>query len=305
MANFDDAQLRRLDVTLLLVFEEAMASGKLSAAAKRLGLTQSAISHAIGRLREVFGDELFIRTPRGVRPTPRALALREPLAEALRLIGGAIRPASFDPARDERVFRVAASDYETAWFAPLLVGDGAGASRFIFRTLIRRDALDALQAGDIDLLLGYAWDKGRACEAVTLYDEDYRVVARQGHPALARPLDIGRYASHGHVLVSPGATLSGVVDEALAKAGVSRRVVAAVPYFLAALATVARTDLLATVPSRVARCHAAGFGLATAVPPVPVRSFPVRMVWSRRLGADPALAWLRERVREAARAAPA
>ena len=304
MANFDDAQLRRLDATLLLVFEEAMASGKLSAAAKRLGLTQSAISHAIGRLREVFGDELFIRTPRGVRPTPRALALREPLAEALRLIGRAIRPASFDPARDERVFRVAASDYETAWFAPLLLGDGAGASRFIFRTLIRRDALDALQAGDIDLLLGYAWDKGRACEAVTLYDEDYRVVARQGHPALARPLDIGRYASHGHVLVSPGATLSGVVDEALAKASVSRRVVAAVPYFLAALATVARTDLLATVPSRVARCHAAGFGLATAVPPVPVRSFPVRMVWSRRLGADPALAWLRERVREAARAAP-
>ncbi|MBV8869861.1 MAG: LysR family transcriptional regulator, partial [Acetobacteraceae bacterium] len=293
MVNFDDAQLRRLDVNLLLVFEEAMASGKLSAAAKRLGLTQSAISHAIGRLREVFGDELFIRTPRGVRPTPRALALREPLAEALRLIGGAIRPASFDPTRDERVFRVAASDYETAWFAPLLVGDGAGASRFIFRTLIRRDALDALQAGDIDLLLGYAWDKGRACEAVTLYDEDYRVVARQGHPALARPLDIGRYASHGHVLVSPGATLTGVVDEALAKAGVSRRVVAAVPYFLAALATVARTDLLATVPSRVARCHAAGFGLATAVPPVPVRSFPVRMVWSRRLGADPALAWLR------------
>jgi DNA-binding transcriptional LysR family regulator len=157
MTNFDDAQLRRLDVTLLLVFEEAMASGKLSAAAKRLGLTQSAISHAIGRLREVFKDELFMRTPRGVQPTPRALALRAPLAEALRLIGGAIRPASFDPARDERVFRVAASDYETALFAPLLLGGGAGASRFIFRTLVRRGALDALQAGDIDLLLGYTW----------------------------------------------------------------------------------------------------------------------------------------------------
>jgi DNA-binding transcriptional LysR family regulator len=130
------------------------------------------------------------------------------------------------------------------------------------------------------------------------------VVARQGHPALAQPLDIGRYASHGHVLVSPGASLSGIVDDALAKAGVSRRVVAAVPYFLAALATVARTDLLATVPRRVARCHAPDFGLATAIPPVPVRSFPVRMVWNRRLGADPALAWLRDRVREAAKTAP-
>ncbi len=82
--NFDEAQLRRLDLTLLLVFEEAMATGKLSAAAKRLGLTQSAISHALKRLREVFEDELFIRTPRGVQPTPRAMALRAPLADALR-----------------------------------------------------------------------------------------------------------------------------------------------------------------------------------------------------------------------------
>lgn len=110
--KFDDAKLRRLDVTLLLVFEEAMASGKLSAAAKRLGLTQSAISHAVGRLRDAFGDELFIRTSRGVRPTPRALALREPVSEALRLINGALRPAPFDPDRGERVFRIAASDYE-------------------------------------------------------------------------------------------------------------------------------------------------------------------------------------------------
>ena len=104
-------------------------------------------------------------------------------------------------------------------------------------------------------------------------------------------------------VVSPGASLSGIVDYALAKADVSRRVVAAVPYFLAALATVARTDLLATVPGRVARCHAPNFGLAIAVPPVPVRSFPVRMVWNRRLGADPALAWLRDRVREATKTA--
>ena len=298
--NFDEAQLRRLDMTLLLVFDEAMASGKLSAAAKRLGLTQSAISHALKRLRDVFEDELFIRTPHGVQPTPRALALRAPLAEALRLIGGAVRPASFDPARDERVFRIAASDYETALFAPLLLGEGLGATRFIFSTLIRREAIDALHAGDIDLLLGYTWDKSQGCEALTLFHEDYRVVARNGHPALAEPLDLERYARCGHVLVAPGATLTGIVDKALAGVGASRRVVVAVPYFFAALATVARTDLLATVPHRIAHGHAMEFGLEIALPPVAIRSFPVQMVWSKRLGVDPALSWLRDRVQATA-----
>jgi DNA-binding transcriptional LysR family regulator len=143
MPEFDDTQLRRLDLTLLLVFEEAMASRKLSAAAKRLGLTQSAISHAMKRLRDIFGDELFIRTPSGVIPTPRALALRGPLSEAVTLVAGAVQPATFDPARDSRTFRIAAPDYETSLFAPLLADTGpadkrASGPRFIFRPLVRR-----------------------------------------------------------------------------------------------------------------------------------------------------------------------
>jgi DNA-binding transcriptional LysR family regulator len=297
--KFNDAQLRRLDISLLLVFEETMAAGKLSAAAKRLGLTQSAISHAVGRLREAFGDELFIRTSTGVQPTPRAMTLREPVAEALRLIDGALRPTRFDPDRDERVFRIAASDYETSLVAPLLVGRNSGTTRFIFCTLIRKDAIEALHAGDLDLLIGYTWDKDKACVSATLYDEDYCVVARKRHPAMAHRLSIATYTNHGHVLVSPGGTLTGIVDKALAVAGASRRVVVAVPYFLAALATVARSDLLATVPRRVAHCHARHFGLAMAPPPIPIRSFPVQMIWSRRLAVDSALLWLRNRVVEA------
>jgi DNA-binding transcriptional LysR family regulator len=261
MMNFNDAQLRRLDITLLLVFDEAIASGKLSAAATRLGLTQSAISHAVKRLREIFDDELFVRTPRGVQPTTRALALRGPVSEALRLLGGAVGSASFDPARDERVFRIAATDYETALFAPLLLDADptSGSPRYIFRALIR-----------------------------------------QGHPALSQPLTLAQYTKYGHVLASPGGrSLSGIVDKTLATAGVSRRVVMAVPYFFAVLATVARTDLIATLPRRVAQCHAKDFGLGITVPPVPIRSFPVQMVWSRRLGVDPAIGWLRARVKAA------
>jgi DNA-binding transcriptional LysR family regulator len=305
MMPFDDAQLRRLDLTLLLVFEEVMASGKLSAAAKRVGLTQSAVSHALKRLREIFGDELFIRTPRGVLPTPRARVLRGPLAEALRLIGGAVRPPRFDPESSQRVFRIAATDYETALFAPhLLRADAATtSSRFVFRTLVRREAIDALDAGDIDLLLGYTWKRGEACDAITLYEEDYLVVAKKGHPAVTKPLTLAQYAGYRHVLVSPTGSLNGIVDKALADVGRTRRVILAVPYFFAALATVARTELIATLPSRVARFHAANFGLGTRSPPVPIRSFPVQMVWSKRLGDDPALAWLRDKIQTATKLA--
>ena len=191
MTDFDDIALRRLDGTLLLVFEAAMDGGKLSAAAKRLGLTQSAVSHALKRLRSIFADELFVRTPHGVQPTPRALALREPLRAALDLMAGAIRPPRFDSARG-------------------------------------------------------------GCDAMTLYDEDYLVVGRPGHPALEPPPDIDRHAAAGHVLTAPGGAASGIVDTVLAAHGRGRRVAITVPYFLAALATVARTDLIATVPRRQA-----------------------------------------------------
>ncbi len=214
------------------------------------------------------------------------------------MIGAAVRPERFDPKRDGRVFRIAASDYETSLFSPLLLSSGLVVSRIIFRSLVRHGAIEALHVGDIDLLLGYTWDRGKSCDTVTLFHEDYVVVARQGRPVFAEPLDVDRYTRFGHVLVSPGASLTGIVDKALAGLGASRQVVMAVPYFFAALATVARTDLIETPPRRVAHCHAATFGLTMALPPVPVRSFPVQMVWSRRLGADPALSWLRERVEE-------
>ena len=299
MPDFSGTELRRLDLTLLLVFEEAMASGKLSAAARRLGLTQSAISHALKRLREIFDDELFVRTPRGVQPTPRAIALRVPLSEALRLIAGAVSPAGFDPAMTDRVFRIAAPDLETALFAPVLAQGDTG-PRLIFRPLIRREAIDALHASEIDLALGYSGERAPGCDSAILFEEDYLVVARCGNPALAVPLDLDAYTSVGHVLAAPGGTPGGIVDHVLTAHGRARRVVVTVPYFLAALATAAATDLIATIPRQLALRHAAAFKLATAKPPVAIRRFAVRMTWHRRSASDPGLAWLRAQVIAAA-----
>lgn len=301
MTDINDAQLRRLDVTLLLVFEEILRSGKLSAAAKRLGLTQSAISHALKRLRDIFADDLFSRTPHGVTPTPRALALRTPIAEALRLLDSTLRPAQFDPAHDRRLFRIAALDYETSLFAPYLSTAAPGGPQFQFLPLIRRAASAALLASEIDLAIGYSWERPTGCESALLYQEDYAVVARAGHPALKGRLTLARYAGLQHVLTAPGGSFSGIVDKALAAAGYERRIAVAVPYFLAALSIVAHGDLVATVPRRLAHSHVKGFGLSLARPPLPVRAFPVRMSWNRRGSSDPALLWLRDQVEKAAR----
>jgi DNA-binding transcriptional LysR family regulator len=213
-----------------------------------------------------------------------------------------VQPATFDPAHDSRTFRIAAPDYETSLFAPLLADTGpadqrtAGA-RFIFRPLVRRQAIDALTSSEIDLVLGYTDDRRGGCERELLFEDDYLVVARTGHPALRMTLTIDHYASFGHVLVSPGGMLSGVVDTALAVDARSRRVAVAVPYFLAALATVARSDLIATVPRRIALLHGPNFGLGSAEPPIAIRRFPVWMTWSRRTSTDPAIMWLREQLR--------
>ena len=298
MSQSDLAHIRRLDLTLLLLFEAISASGKLTLAGERLGLTQSAVSHALKRLREIFADELFVRTSHGVQPTPRGAALRKPLAEALHLISASVTPTEFDPMRDHRVFRVAATDYETSLIAPTLANvlTHPVASQVMIRPLVRRDAIEALKAGEIDFMIGYSWENDAGCESLTLYDEDFLVVARAGHPIFSGKLDAARFAACDHVLVSPIGGLSGMVDDVLAAIGLARRVALAVPFFLTAMATVARSDLIATLPRRLVLAHAGTFGLTSVEPPLEIRRFPVRMLWSRRLGEDPAVAWLRSRL---------
>jgi DNA-binding transcriptional LysR family regulator len=138
---------------------------------------------------------------------------------------------------------------------------------------------------------------------VTLFQEDYSVIARAGHPILSAPLDLDAYTNAGHVLTGPGGTLSGIVDQILETEGRARRVVVSVPYFLAALATVAASNLIATVPRSLAVAHARSFGLMTAEPPLAIRRFAVQMTWSRRSASDRGLAWLRGQMVEAARMA--
>lgn len=293
-------QLRRLDMAQLVVFQELMRHRKLTVVADRLGLTQSAISHALKRLRATLDDELFLRRPAGVEPTARAIELDPRIAQILALSGELLQSRQpFDPEKAERLVRIGALDLEIALFAPALirlVRKEAPGLKISFRNLTRRQAMDGLAAGDIDIALGYFQSLPESFDSIALLEESYLTAMRRRHPLAGRKLTLKSYCAAEHLLVSIDGDLHGTVDKALADMGSKRRVVASVPMFFPALTALASSDLIATLPSRLVRAHASRFGLASSSPPLPIRTFAMSAAWHRRVSSDPALTWLRERL---------
>jgi DNA-binding transcriptional LysR family regulator len=300
MSELSTSELRRLDLTLLMVFLGLLRHRKALDVAAELGLTQSAISQSLKRLRDIFGDELFLRRPHGMEPTATALALEAPVAAAVDALRGALGAAkSFDPATATGLVRVAALDAEQAVLIPPLAARlsrlAPGLTLSVL-PLARGAALEALAEGRADLVLGYVWDLPDAISGEPLYDESFLVAGRPEALPHAPHISLDDYCAADHILISPGGDLRGVVDDQLAAMDRGRRVVLGLPAFLPALAAVAASGALVTLPARVAQAFAAGFGLVTAEPPIAVRSFPVCVFWHRRNDRDPKLRWLLEQL---------
>jgi DNA-binding transcriptional LysR family regulator len=305
MSELSTSELRRLDLTLLLVFLGLLRHRKALDVAAELGLTQSAISQSLKRLRDIFGDELFLRRPHGMEPTATALALEAPVAAAVDALRGALGAArSFDPATATGLVRVAALDAEQAVLVPPLAARlrllAPGLTLSVL-PLGRGAAMEALSEGRADLVLGYVWDQPEAISGEPLYDESFLVAGRPEALPEAPHISLDAYCAADHILISPGGDLRGVVDDQLAAMDRGRRVVLGLPAFLPALAAVAASGTLVTLPARVARAFAPGFGLATAEPPIPVRSFPVSVFWHRRNDTDPRTTWIRQQLRDVRR----
>jgi len=288
MRDISYTDIRRIDLTLLLIFAELMRHRKLTTVAARLGLQQSSISHALKRLRDIFGDELFRRHPGGVVPTARARELEPMLLGAIDLVRAALDPSpAFDPATADQMLRISGLDYDCALFAAPLIErlrDAAPGVDVSFRPLARRAALDALRAGELDLAIGFFPRLPAEFDRALLFEETYAVVARRGHPIIRGTVSMEQYVAAEHVVVSLDGGLSGIVDHALAEQRLTRRVRAALPYFFLALATVSRCDAICTIPRRLAFAHAATFGLQTLEPPLAIRPFRVAAAW-HQLGA--------------------
>lgn len=289
------ADIRNLDLNLLKALDALIETQSVTRAAERLGLTQPAVSGMLIRLRETFDDPLFIRSQRGVRPTPRAESLAAPLRRALSDIQALLTPEAFDPAKAAMTVSIAATDYaQKAVLLPLMtvLRSAAPNIRISVRPVDLANLGQQMETGNLDMALitpDMALDTMR-CRI--LFDETYVCIMRRGHPAADAPLDLEQFCTLDHALMShDGSQFRGATDEALAKLGRKRRVMAVVPGFLVLIDLVKNSDLVAVVPSRLVRDVD---DLLIQQPPIAIPGFTKILTWHERLQSDPAQKWLRE-----------
>ncbi|MBB2754751.1 UNVERIFIED_ORG: DNA-binding transcriptional LysR family regulator [Rhizobium aethiopicum] len=290
--------LRRVDLNLLVVFETLMRERHVGRSAQLLGLTQPAVSHALSRLRHLFGDPLFKRHAGGIRPTPRAEALDAPIAHALAAVRAALTDgseAAFDPARAVRTLSIGASDYADLVLMPRLMAELRVAAPGIDirrRSTSRQTLLDDLRRRDIDLVIGPLAAAPEALALTPLFTERLVLVARKGHPVLAAEMSLQTLAGLDHLLVSLGGDAAGSLDDSLREAGLSRRVVMTLPNFLAAPFIVAETDLVTLLAERVALRLADAAAIAIHPQPPPLPAWTIGLARLAGAAPDPAIDWL-------------
>lgn len=295
--------IARLDFNLLVTLETLLAERSVSRAARRLGLSQPALSAQLARLRAMFGDQLFVPSHRGMTPTPLALQLEAPLGEALARLREVVSAArAFDPARDGFTLRIAASDYvQQALLLDFIVAlrRSAPGVRVALHAIDPARLAGQMERGEIDLAALTPDNIADSLRSRPLFDEHYQLIARRGHPALRRALDVRRYAALDHVIVSArGGAFATPVDDLLEGLGLARRIVVSTSTFLAAADLVERSDLVALVPSRLLANRTPR--LRVLAPPLPVPGFAIHMAWHDRTHGDTAQRWVREQLLQAA-----
>ena len=310
--------ISRIDLNLLVLFDVVLEERHVGRAAERLNLTPSAVSHGLGRLRRLLNDPLFLRTPKGVVPTARATELAAPIADILAQVRSVISTADpFDPTRSTRRFTLGAPDGASAVFLPPLLAGlrlAAPGIDISVRQLLPtpgepsperawRNAFADLEARAMDIAVIPSDHIPARFHACTLYEEDFVIAVRAGHPFADNPT-LERYCEMQHLVVSFTGDRQGFVDEALSGRGYSRRIVLTVPNFMFALAVIAETDLISALPRRFVAMHATRFGVLGLDAPVPLRTFRLNAVATKAAMMDAGLAWLFDLLAGAKQAAP-
>ncbi len=294
-------ELARLDLNLLLVFHHLLREKRVSAVATVLGMSQPAVSSALGRLRSSLDDALFLRTQRGMEPTPYALQLAEPVAIALEGLQQAFNVrASFDPATTERRFTLAMTDVGEMYFLPVLMDTLAQSAPGVTLNVVavtHASLKDDMATGRTDLALGLLPQLQAGFFQQALFRQPYVCLMREGHPLGSKPnLALADFAAASHVRVMAEGTGHGRVDEALERQGLQRRIRLTVPHYVALGDVLGHSDLIATVPERFAQRVTGPFALTTRPLPLAVESSAIHQFWHARLHKDPGHQWLRELV---------
>jgi DNA-binding transcriptional LysR family regulator len=300
MTSIDHANLSRLDLNLLVAFDALLTERSVTRAAARIGLGQSAMSHNLGRLRLLFGDELLTRAADGMRPTPRALALADPVRVTLAQIQAAVlQREAFDPSTAERTFRIGLADSIEVAIIPGLLArlrSLAPSVSLRLRSINRLTILEELDTGKLDLGIG-VFDLGQVHhKRRALYTDSFLCLFNPSQLNFSTPITLEDYLSVPHVLTSITDDAHGAVDEALAKFKLKRTIALTTPGFLAVPFVVRRAPVITTMPSRLARYFADAFGLATSPTPIELPTFAISLLWHASFDHDPGHVWLRQAV---------
>jgi DNA-binding transcriptional LysR family regulator len=296
--------LTAINLNLVVALDALLTEANVTRAARRVGVTQSAMSHSLRQLRELLGDALLIRGRGGMVRTPRAEQLAAPVHRGLLELRRALRNEPvFEPRTTTRRFTLATGDYFAATLLPELLarlGREAPHVDLVVRHLVTEQMASHMESGEVDLSVAAFPPDSSSLRQQKLFTEDFVCVVREGHPATRQGLDLETYLRLPHVLISPRGEGAGVVDTALAQQGRSRRIALRLPYFLTAPLAVVRTDHVLTAPRRLVETFTGAWPLQVLPPPVALRSFDVLQVWHERFDDDPAHRWLRAQVLQAA-----
>jgi DNA-binding transcriptional LysR family regulator len=300
--DMHDVHLASVDLNLLVALDALLEARNVTRAAARVGLTQSAMSHALKRLRDLTGDDLLVRGKSGMLPTSRAEALAPAVRRALDDIARALKPAApFDPKTAQLRVTVGTTDYaELVLFPEVVRRLTLEAPGIELRSgTVGDDPMALLAARAIDLVISPVreiFDQGSGMVARKLFDERFVCVMRAGNPLAGKRLTLKRFAEAQHALISPRGSEGGIVDDALARLGLSRRVTVAVPHFLIAPHMVASSDLVLTLAGRIATTLAEPLGLLVVPAPseLALEGFTMSLVWHERTHEDPGIKWVRD-----------
>jgi DNA-binding transcriptional LysR family regulator len=289
--------LRDIDLNLLVIFHEVFQERGVSAVAARLQLSQPAVSNALARLRRTFGDELFVRTAAGLQPTPFAEELAEPIALALFNVSRALnRSGPFDPASSKRRFTIAMTDVGEVYFMPPLIERCAALAPGVQIGTVRAHAVDmkeGMETGRVDLAIGAFDNLSSGLYQRRLFRQHYVCMFRRGHPLDGKPLTLKEFVAARHLMVASTESPYDRINQTLKKAGIWKGGAYQVPHFVAVPYIVSTTDLVVTVPQKLAESAAAPFNLSSIRPPLRLPALQTNIFWHRRFNQDEGSQWLR------------
>lgn len=290
--------LRHIDLNLLVVFNRLLLDRSVSAAAENLGLTQPAVSNALKRLRLLLNDELFLRTSRGMEPTPYAMELADPIASALDTIQNTLtRQSTFDPTTSTRKFKLGMTDLGEIELLPRLMDLLEATAPGVTLSTVRSNAdnlREEMEAGHVDLAIGLLPQLKTGFFQQRLFLQKYVCLFREGHELDKEAISQKEFYDADHVVVVSAGTGHAKIDDLIESGGGTRRVRLLVPHFVAVGHILSGTDMIATVPERYAKRCAQPFGLKYVPHPVSLPHIEINLFWHAKFHKEPGNQWLRQ-----------